>query len=83
METLATEVFKSLAIPAKPGKYMSIENGPSAVSEPKIRINFKYFAFVITVSVMESFLIFCKGKYLKGESIVRFNKFKLVQKQIA
>jgi hypothetical protein len=33
-------VFKSAAIPENPGKYMSMENGPNAVSEPKIRINF-------------------------------------------
>lgn len=49
METFATEVFKSLAILAKPGKYISIENRPSAVNEPKIRINLIYFAFVIEV----------------------------------
>jgi hypothetical protein len=36
MDTLATVVFSA---PRKTGKYMSIENGPSAVREPKIRIN--------------------------------------------
>jgi hypothetical protein len=35
MDTLAT-VFRSSAIQKKPGKYISIENGPSAVREPKI-----------------------------------------------
>ena len=49
MDTLATEVFKSLAIPAKPGKYISIENGPSAVREPKMRINLMYFFLGISV----------------------------------
>jgi hypothetical protein len=38
MDTLATVVFRSCNS-EKPGKYMSIENGPSAVREPKIRIN--------------------------------------------
>ena len=52
METLATEVFKSFAIPANPGKYISIENGPSAVNEPRIRINFIYFVLVIELSVI-------------------------------
>jgi hypothetical protein len=49
MATLATVVFRSFAIPSKPGKYISIEKGPSAVREPKIRINLKYVAFVIIV----------------------------------
>jgi len=29
-------VWNDLAIAGKPGRYMSIENGPSAVSEPNI-----------------------------------------------
>jgi hypothetical protein len=37
---LATVVFKSFAIPAKPGKYIN-RKGPSAVSNPKITINLK------------------------------------------
>jgi len=47
METFATVVFKSAAIPEKPGKYISIEKGPSAVKEPKIRISLIYFFVVI------------------------------------
>jgi hypothetical protein len=50
---LATEVFKSFAIPAKPGKYISIEKGPKAVNEPNIRINLMYFFFVIVVFVVK------------------------------
>ena len=49
METSVTVVFKSLAIPEKPGKYMSIEKGPSAVMEPKISINWKYLLLVIII----------------------------------
>jgi hypothetical protein len=37
MDTLA--VFQVFCNSEKPGKYISIENGPSAVREPKIRIN--------------------------------------------
>lgn len=35
-ETWAVVVWSDLAIAGKPGKYISIENGPSAVSEPNI-----------------------------------------------
>jgi hypothetical protein len=35
MDTLATVVFRSSAI-RKPGKYISIENGPSAVRDLKL-----------------------------------------------
>ena len=48
---MATDIFKSLAIPANLGKCISIENVPSAVREPKIRINFIYFIFVIDTLV--------------------------------
>lgn len=42
---------------------MSIEKGPSAVSEPRIRISLKYFVFVIGELVIKvAFLNFCKGK---------------------
>jgi hypothetical protein len=53
MDTLATVVFRSSAIPEKPGKYISIENGPSAVREPKIRINWKYFNLDLGVFVLK------------------------------
>jgi hypothetical protein len=52
MDTLATVVFRSLQF-RKPGKYMSIENGPSAVREPKIRINWKYFNLDLGVFVLK------------------------------
>ena len=57
MATFATDVFKSVAICAKPGKYISIENGPKAVKEPKININCKYLDLD-----MNRILIFCKGR---------------------
>ena len=53
METLATVVFKSFAMPENPGKYISIENGPKAVNEPNIRINLKYCFFDNSVLIME------------------------------
>lgn len=37
-ETCATVVFRSLAIAGKPGKYISIENGPIAESIPNTSI---------------------------------------------
>ena len=43
-------VFKSLAISTKPGKYMSIENGPSAAKEPKIRMRENLFCLAIMIS---------------------------------
>ena len=39
--TVDSELFKSLAISTKPGRYISIEKGPSAASEPKMRIRKK------------------------------------------
>jgi hypothetical protein len=36
--TLATEVFRLLAISGKAGRYMSIESGPIAVRKPRIRM---------------------------------------------
>lgn len=56
-ETRAIEVFKSLAIAGKPGKYISIENGPNAVSEPNRRIRKKCFFFVIEGDCEENFAI--------------------------
>ena len=35
-ETCAVVVWNDFAIAVKPGKYISIENGPSAVSEPSM-----------------------------------------------
>lgn len=46
-DTLDTSVFKSLAIALKPGKYISIEKGDNAASEPKINISKKDFDFAI------------------------------------
>ena len=59
MDTFATEVFKSFAIPENPGKYISIENGPRAVNEPKIRISLMYFFVVI---LKKGLVISCKDK---------------------
>ena len=42
-EILATVVCKSAAIEGKPGRYMSIENGPIADKRPRIRINLNFF----------------------------------------
>ena len=36
--TVDSVLFKSFAMSTKPGKYMSIENGPSAANEPKINM---------------------------------------------
>jgi hypothetical protein len=44
---------------------MSIENGPSAVREPKIRINWKYFNLDLGVFVLKITFKFLQGKYLK------------------
>jgi hypothetical protein len=41
-EILATVVFKSAAIEGKPGKYISIENGPIADKRPKITISLNF-----------------------------------------
>jgi len=40
-------VFNDLAISGKPGKYISIENGESAVKQPNINTVKKYFFFVM------------------------------------
>src|ERR1043165_9679591 len=36
-EIVATVVFRSFAISGNPGRYMSMENGPIAESNPKIK----------------------------------------------
>jgi hypothetical protein len=41
------EVLRSAAILLKPGKYISIESGPMAVSKPKIRIRSPLFWVVV------------------------------------
>jgi hypothetical protein len=46
-ETFETEVARSCAIAGKPGRYMSIEKGLSAVRLPKIRITEIYFDLII------------------------------------
>ena len=46
-ETLATVVCRSFAIAGKPGRYMSMENGPNAVREPNNRIRKKCRVLVI------------------------------------
>jgi hypothetical protein len=46
-ETCAVVVFNDFAIAGKPGKYISIEKGPSAVSEPNINTVKKYLCLVI------------------------------------
>jgi hypothetical protein len=40
-------VCNDFAIAGKPGRYISIENGPNAVSEPKISTVKKYRCLVI------------------------------------
>jgi len=42
-DTLAVLVRRSAAMAGNPGRYMSIEKGPRAVSEPSIKIRPKYF----------------------------------------
>lgn len=46
-ETSATVVPRSWAMAGKPGRYMSMEKGPRAVSVPKIRMREMYFLRVI------------------------------------
>ena len=46
-ETCAVVVFNDFAIAGNPGKYISIENGPNAVSEPNIKTVIKYLCLVI------------------------------------
>jgi hypothetical protein len=46
-ETCAVVVFNDFAIAGNPGKYMSIENGPNAVSEPNIKTVKKYLCLVM------------------------------------
>ena len=38
-------VFKAVAILEKAGKYISIEKGPKAVKEPKIKISTRFLFF--------------------------------------
>ena len=49
-EIFATVVCKSAAIAGKPGKYMSIENGPMADSRPNINISLKCLLAFMLVS---------------------------------
>ena len=46
-ETCAVVVFNDFAIAGKPGKYISIEKGPNAVSAPNIKTVKKYLCLVI------------------------------------
>ena len=71
MDTLATEVCKSLPICAKPGKYISIENGPRAVKEPKISINLMYFIFVILMAVSRIKLFIFAN--VKNKSLIKLH----------
>jgi hypothetical protein len=50
-DTLAAEVEKSWAIAGKPGRYMSMEKGLSAVRLPKMRISETYLDLVIQIMV--------------------------------
>jgi hypothetical protein len=50
-DTLAAEVERSSAIAGKPGKYISMENGLSAVRLPKIRIKEIYLDLVIQMRI--------------------------------
>lgn len=50
-ETSAVVVFRSFAIAGKPGRYMSIENGPKAVRLPSISILVKYLREVIVLFI--------------------------------
>src|ERR1700754_3283865 len=43
--TSATVVFRDAAMAGKPGRYMSMEKGPMAESNPRIRIMKKDFRF--------------------------------------
>jgi len=50
---LETVVFRSFAIAGKPGRYISIEKGARAVSDPKIRIKRKYLLLFIVLQIYD------------------------------
>lgn len=53
-ETCAVVVFNDLAIAGKPGRYISIEKGPNAVSAPNIKTVKKYLCLVIKSNILVS-----------------------------
>jgi hypothetical protein len=47
-ETMSTETLRSFAIAGKPGRYISMENGPIADKRPRINImSDLFFLFII------------------------------------
>jgi hypothetical protein len=57
-DTISMDVCRSVAMAGKPGRYISIENGPSAESKPSIKITVvRFFAFIPEIVV----LIKCKN----------------------
>ena len=68
---MSTEVCRSFAIAGKPGRYISIENGPIAESKPSIKIIPDRFFISILVIIV---LIDCKNIF----SLAGSNFFSLV-----
>ena len=62
-DTFAADVAKSVAMAGKPGKYISMEKGLSAVRLPKIRIKEIYLDLVILMLVS---IILKNGKIAFG-----------------
>jgi hypothetical protein len=50
-ETFATVVCRSFAMAGNPGRYISMEKGPSAVSDPNNKIRKKCFLLVMVISI--------------------------------
>src|SRR5580693_706655 len=55
--TIAAVVPRLAAISSNPGRYMSMEKGPIAVSSPKTSTYVKYFRFVIALRFSNTVLL--------------------------
>ena len=64
----ATVVCRSSAIAGKPGKYISIENGPMAVNIPNINISFVFLLLFITTIVNTIWEIMVNGYFVGGKT---------------
>ena len=64
----ATVVCRSSAIAGKPGKYISIENGPRAVNIPNINISFVFLLLFITTIVNTIWDIMVNGYFVGGKT---------------
>ena len=65
----ATVVCRSSAIAGKPGKYISIENGPMAVNIPNINISFVFLLLFITTIINTIWEIMVNVYFVGGEAV--------------